>query len=1268
MFDDDIEDIDDDDDDADEGREHRRFTNHETLVHNSRKMLDDLEDFITDDTSSENEEGNNTRYDKRLKSATRHSTSATTNHFDDDKLAELYDIFGDGKEYAWALDVEGDHDAEDEDGQSDNETPKLHDIFEQSELKERMLTDEDNTIRVLDVPERYQKLRESFKSGYKSNDTNFQEEQEWVSTSFVQEKFLEEDPLEVPTAEAVKNILVFLVKEQLEVPFIWYHRRDYMLYVEEGKTATLILDNNDLWRILQLDVEYRAIHEQRQIVEKLYETIDKDDPIYEDIYRMADSIISYQDLFDYLQFQYSSTLRINNEGSTRRHHKYGLYDRIRNDRMYDLVRGIGIAAREVGENIISTDRVFQTIDTDEYPEDIVNRLLEDPQGMFHNKAQYTSAAKEMFAQELNHDPRIRRAVRNYYSLYCMFSVAVTEKGKLKIDDKSPYYDFKYAINLSKQLLNGHPDRYLRMLEAESKGYIFLKVFLPEYEDFIEQLKTNILSENDGAYATAWNEFRLETLNATLQKLQPLMERSIKEELRKECERYLFSLVRDSVGVMLRQAPFKPPAYVPGTVPRVLTISFGFGNPYKDAVFGFYLDENGTNSEHVKFESEPKLAEFRLEFVNLVKRRKPDVIGICGYTIESDGLRAILDEIIKEEELSTVNEDENPILIPLVWVRDDVARLYQNSKRALAEFPDQPQVGRYCVGLARYLQSPLLEYLNLGKDVRSIQFDPHQRLLTEERLQEAIDSSFVDVVNTVGVDINQAVNEQYYAAALPYVCGLGPRKASGVLQAIQARGSRLLNRTELITGQITTKTIFMNCASFLKIPYEENTFRNEEIELLDATRIHPEDYDLARKMAGDALDLDEEDLLDLETTGGVISQIIGNDETYKLNDLELESYDRELSKLDSSLRKRFNLELIKQELQNNYGELRDDMIQLSTDDVFTILTGETKDTLREGMIVPVLIKRIFSSFLIVKLPCMIEGVVQRQYITDREDVPHPSVLFHPNQTVSAKLIKLDKENFKAELSTRENEVSDARENAKKKQFFCKSETWDFEQEQLDRQQESRKKQAEARASRVVKHRLFRNMDSKEAERFLEPYQRGDVIIRPSSRGIDHLVVTWKVGKNVYQHLDIKEKDKPNEYSLGRKLEIEDQTYADLDELILYHIKSKAKKIDELIHSEKCYKDVDTLDKIILQLSNSNPNRAYYGFALNPTNPGYFFLHVKPPKSNNIIGWHVKVVIDGYMMRGHFYTDPMSLCNGLKTLMMSEAENKRNLPKKGHHRRF
>ena len=85
---------------------------------------------------------------------------------------------------------------------------------------------------------------------------------------------------------------------------------------------------------------------------------------------------------------------------------------------------------------------------------------------------------------------------------------------------------------------------------------------------------------------------------------------------------------------------------------------------------------------------------------------------------------------------------------------------------------------------------------------------------------------------------------------------------------------------------------MNAAGFLRIAqdpdYKEPKRGIPDYSMspdpLDNTRIHPEDYELARKMATDALELDEEDIHD-EHPSHVVSLIMQDED----NSRKLDEY-------------------------------------------------------------------------------------------------------------------------------------------------------------------------------------------------------------------------------------------------------------------------------------------------------------------------------------------------------------------------------------------
>lgn len=190
----------------------------------------------------------------------------------------------------------------------------------------------------------------------------------------------------------------------------------------------------------------------------------------------------------------------------------------------------------------------------------------------------------------------------------------------------------------------------------------------------------------------------------------------------------------------------------GEIPTVLAVSHGGGDPKRDSVIAVYLDAEGHFREHVKldrlddptFGGDPAHSE---AFKDLLERRRPQVIVVGGF---SPNTKRLMGDIrsIAEEVTNTIferNEDDfedDPKLnaqdrsdrrkmrasFETTYVFDDVARIYQNSKRATAEFPELSTLGKYCVALARYVQSPLNEYAALGSDLTALNYHPDQKLV------------------------------------------------------------------------------------------------------------------------------------------------------------------------------------------------------------------------------------------------------------------------------------------------------------------------------------------------------------------------------------------------------------------------------------------------------------------------------------------------------------------------------------------------------------
>jgi transcription elongation factor SPT6 len=1094
-------------------------------------------------------------------------------------------IFGNGEDYDWALQME----YEEEDREREEQAIELKDVFEPSQLKEKLLTDEDNQIRFTDEPERFQLDRKPFKN-FQLTPEQFKEEGRWITNQLWPKKGLVQD-LHGPFGKAVGKVLEFFIVDEVEVPYVFQHRKDYLLHTTKTRnssrddpdgaeysiSAEKLLNQDDLWKILELDIKFRSFVDKRNALEKTYDnlkSLDVEDQMVEEMVAEAASMEELQDVQDYLHFQYGQKLKelaalAGNVSQTKRPgSKSSLLDRVRNGRAYEFVKAYGITADQLAKNALRQGKKVAPDDDAQYPMDLADNLIDDN---FSTGDQVINAARQMYSEELFASPRMRKHFRNSYYQAAELSCQRTDKGLRRIDDSHPFYEIKYLQNQAIADLVHQPELFLKMMRAEEEGLVEIKLVMPRQYDFKRQLYQEFESENFSDRAEQWRDERKRVLDLAYPKLEKIIAKNVKETIRTFCQDEVLKMCREEYAKRLDQAPYKPKGLVLGTCPRVLVLSNGMGDPARDPVCWTWVEEDGRVLEQGKFGNLARDEAQRDEFVDIVQRRRPDVIGISGWTAETHKLVNDVEALVRDRNLMGP-EFEDPDTsdyrtepLEVVVVNDEVARLYKDSPRAIAEHPSLNPVTRYCIALARYMQDPMKEYAALGKDVSSLSFHPCQNLLPTEKLVKYLESAMVDMVNLCGVNINEAMTDPYTANLLPYVSGLGPRKASSVIKAINANGGVVNTRDELVGDPDSGKLpvvgprVWNNCASFLFIEYEAT---NPSSDPLDNTRVHPEDYELGRKMAADALELDEEDVkaeTDENGPGAIVRKLFKQEEQDKVNELVLEEYAEQLER-NYQQRKRATLETIRAELQAPYEELRRNFASLSVADIFTTFTGETSRTLCDGMIVPVLVRVVKDDFAIVKLDCGIEGRLEAHEVTNRASVKD---VLSTGQTVQTKILEVNYKDFVAKLSMRE----DALRIPYKRPINYGRDGWNYAQEAADKEEMREKDKTTGRTQRVVKHPNFKPFNSVQAEEYLGSKPAGEVIIRPSSKGNDHLAVTWKVADNVYQHIDVLEMQKDNEFSVGKLLRIGKYTYTDLDELIVEHVKAMARKVEELMRHDK-----------------------------------------------------------------------------------------------------
>jgi protein Tex len=167
----------------------------------------------------------------------------------------------------------------------------------------------------------------------------------------------------------------------------------------------------------------------------------------------------------------------------------------------------------------------------------------------------------------------------------------------------------------------------------------------------------------------------------------------------------------------------------------------------------------------------------------------------------------------------------------VIVSEAGASVYSASELAAREFPELDVSLRGAVSIARRLQDPLAELVKI--EPKSIGVGQYQHDVDQHRLARQLEAVVEDAVNAVGVDLNTAS-----APLLARVSGVGPVLAENIVSHRDINGPFATRRDLLKVARLGPK-VFEQAAGFLRIA--------NGAEPLDASSVHPEAYEVARKI-------------------------------------------------------------------------------------------------------------------------------------------------------------------------------------------------------------------------------------------------------------------------------------------------------------------------------------------------------------------------------------------------------------------------------------
>ena len=537
-------------------------------------------------------------------------------------------------------------------------------------------------------------------------------------------------------------------------------------------------------------------------------------------------------------------------------------------------------------------------------------------------------AMDIIAEDVSENATFRNMLRvNFRRKAILTTKGVEEKDVDKLYEM--YYDF------SEKVSSIAPHRILAVFRGEKEGALKLG-FLLEDEENIKQIRFHLCKNSeDGVFKYIDEAVK----DGYKRLLLPSIETEIKNELKEKADESSINVFGNNLKPYIMQ----PPIYN-----RVI---IGLDPGYRTGCKVAVISELGEVLDYANiYPAKPleKVKEAEEILKKLIEKHNVTLFAIGNGTASRETEKFVADLISKLGKKD----------LHYVIVNESGASIYSASKLGNEEFPNLDVTIRGAISIARRLQDPMAELVKIEPKhigVGQYQHDVNQKLLNE-RLENVIE----DCVNNVGVDVNTAS-----WSLLSYVAGISKTVAKNIVAYKEENGA-FKNRNEFKKVKGLGPKCYIQCAGFLRIPNGE--------EFLDNTGVHPESYDIARKI-----------------------------KDYDLDKIEISKAAKELNVGEPTL-----FDIVK-ELKKPGRDPREDLPKpVLRSDVLSI------EDLKEGMVLKGTVRNVVDFGCFVDIGIKNDGLVHISNLSDKF-VKNPHEVVKVSDVVDVKIIGIDMEKQKVSLS-------------------------------------------------------------------------------------------------------------------------------------------------------------------------------------------------------------------------------------------------------------
>lgn len=412
-----------------------------------------------------------------------------------------------------------------------------------------------------------------------------------------------------------------------------------------------------------------------------------------------------------------------------------------------------------------------------------------------------TGASYIIAEYISDNAYYRKWLRNFI----FKNGFIISKKKKDADDEKKvyemYYDFKEEVSKIKSY------RVLAINRAEKEKIVTVSIDVDDAKvlSFFEEK----IIKNKESFAVDIVKNAIKDSYKRL--IFPSVEREIRAALSEKAEDVAIKNFSENLENLLLTPPIKD------------KMVLGFDPAYRTGCKLAVLNPVGKVLKIEKIYPHPpvnKYEEAKAKTIDLINKYNIDIVAIGNGTASRESEKFISD-VIKSIDRK----------VDYIIVSEAGASVYSASPLAIKEFPDLVVEERSAISIGRRLQDALSELVKITPE--SIGVGLYQHDVNAKKLSSSLDFVVTSAVNEVGVNINTAS-----PSLLKYISGLTKTYIDKIIKYREEKG-KILSREEVLKNKLLSEKVYEQAIGFMRVEGGSNIF--------DTTDIHPESYDIAKKV-------------------------------------------------------------------------------------------------------------------------------------------------------------------------------------------------------------------------------------------------------------------------------------------------------------------------------------------------------------------------------------------------------------------------------------